>query len=92
MYPVRLGIAVGLREQLGSDALWLSFRAAMVSTLLMATILYFHGGWKKNASMRIDAHELQGEAACVSQSTEAAPSSNAFAPNAPLIAEVKPDT
>jgi len=64
----------------------------MVSTLLMATVLYFHGGWKKNSSMHIDAHELQGEAACVSQSTEAAPSSNALAPNAPLVAEVKAGT
>ncbi|HWT62917.1 MAG TPA: MATE family efflux transporter [Ochrobactrum sp.] len=89
MYPVRLGVAIGLREQLGSDALWLSFPAAMLSTLLMSTILYFHGGWRKNSSMRVDAHELQGEAACVSQSTEAAPSSNALAPNAPLVAEVK---
>jgi putative MATE family efflux protein len=47
MYPVRLGFALGTRDWLGLDALWLSFPAGMVATSIMAALLYFHGGWKK---------------------------------------------
>lgn len=47
MYPVRLGVALGLRDWLGTDALWLSFPAAMVATLIMASAIYLHGGWRK---------------------------------------------
>ena len=46
MYPVRLGFALGTREWLGLDALWLSFPAGMVATTVMAAILYLQGGWK----------------------------------------------
>jgi Na+-driven multidrug efflux pump len=47
MYPVRLGFALGLRDALGLDALWLSFPAGMVATSIMAAFLYLHGGWKR---------------------------------------------
>jgi putative MATE family efflux protein len=47
MYPVRLGFALGLRDALGLDALWLSFPAGMVATSIMAAGLYLHGGWKR---------------------------------------------
>ena len=47
MYPVRLGIALGARDWLGTDALWLSFPLGMVATMLMATALYLEGSWKK---------------------------------------------
>jgi Na+-driven multidrug efflux pump len=46
MYPVRLGFAFGTREWLGQDALWLSFPIGMVATMLMASALYLHGGWR----------------------------------------------
>ena len=47
MYPVRLGIALGLRPWLGADALWWSFPAGMTATMLMAIALYHHGGWRR---------------------------------------------
>ena len=48
MYPVRLGIALGGYQWLGADALWLSFPVGMVTTMLMATALYLHGGWRRS--------------------------------------------
>jgi Na+-driven multidrug efflux pump len=47
MYPVRLGFALGLRNAIGLDALWLSFPAGMVATSIKAAGLYLHGGWKR---------------------------------------------
>ena len=47
MYPVRLGFALGLDDELGLDALWLSFPAGMVATSIMAAILYLGGWWKR---------------------------------------------
>ena len=47
MYPVRLGFALGTRDWLGLDALWLSFPAGMVATSIMAVALYLQGGWKR---------------------------------------------
>jgi len=87
MYPVRLGVAVGMRDWLGPDALWLSFPVAMLSTMLMAGALYLHGGWRKNQSMHVDKFELEGTAAATSQTAEAAPSSNAMTPNPPRVPE-----
>lgn len=53
LYPVRLGVAIGLRDRLGSDALWISFPVAMLATLAMATALYLHGGWQRASDMRV---------------------------------------
>lgn len=87
MYPVRLGVAVGMNEWLGPDALWLSFPIAMLSTMLMAIALYIHGGWRKSQSMHIDKYELECTAATTAQTAEAAPSSNAMTPNPPHVPE-----
>ena len=48
MYPVRLGFAFATRDWLGQDALWLSFPAGMVATMVMASWLYLDGGWRKS--------------------------------------------
>ena len=53
LYPIRLGVAVGLRDWLGADALWLSFPAAMISTMAMSSALYLQGGWRRGAQMRV---------------------------------------
>lgn len=87
MYPVRLGVAVGMRDWLGADALWLSFPIAMLSTMLMAGALYLHGGWRKNQSMHIDKFEQEGNASATAQTAEAAPSSNALTPNPSHVTE-----
>lgn len=80
MYPVRLGVAIGLQDRLGADALWISFPVAMVCTLVMATILYLHGGWRKSSLMPMDAHENRAAAAEISQTAEGALPSNVLAP------------
>ncbi len=49
LYPVRVGFAVGMKGLLGPDALWLSFPVAMASTLILATICYKQGGWRKSS-------------------------------------------
>ncbi len=54
MFPVRLGIAYGTHDWLGVDSIWWSFPFAMVSTLLMALVLYFEGSWRKAPVMHID--------------------------------------
>ena len=54
MYPVRLGFALGLRDELGLDALWLSFPAGMVATSIMAAILYLGGWWRRGGLAPVD--------------------------------------
>ncbi|KFI32694.1 multidrug transporter MatE [Haematobacter missouriensis] len=82
MYPVRIGVAFGLQGWLGPDALWLSFPAAMVSTMLMATVLYLQGGWRKEADMRVDGDIGPSQTAVTA---EAAPPRNPSAPDAPVV-------
>lgn len=54
MFPVRLGVAYGLQGWLGVDALWFSFPAALVATLMMATLLYVFGNWRAEHDMVIE--------------------------------------
>lgn len=83
MYPVRIGFAFGFQTMLGIDALWLSFPVAMTSTMLMATALYLHGGWKRAPAMRIDDADTEaaGTAAAVTNESAVSPS-----PLAPCLA------
>lgn len=46
MYPVRLGFAFGFYPLIGANALWLSFPAGMVTTAVLAIILYRRGTWR----------------------------------------------
>lgn len=87
MYPVRLGVAVGLRGWLGVDALWISFPVAMVSTLVMAAGLYLQGGWRKSTSMDLNAPQHRPVTAEIAQTAEAAPSCNTRAPASPAALE-----
>lgn len=47
MFPVRLGLALGLRPWLGADALWWSFPAGSAATVAMAVWFYRRGGWRQ---------------------------------------------
>jgi putative MATE family efflux protein len=49
MFPVRLGIALALRPVLGVDALWWSFPVGSATTVTLAALYYWHGGWRKGA-------------------------------------------
>jgi len=70
LYPVRMGVALGLRGWLGVDALWLSFPLAMLTTMVMAVALYLHGGWRRTGEMsRLDGHSPE----TCSVTTEAGP-------------------
>ncbi|AGT09030.1 MATE family efflux transporter [Paracoccus aminophilus] len=83
LYPIRIGFAYGLRPWLGTDALWLSFPAAMIATMLMATALYRHGGWRKMAPMTITAPETAAPnlaTPSLAVTTEAAPPGSGLAP------------
>jgi len=66
MYPVRLGIAFGTERWLGIDSLWWSFPAGMVTTSIMATILYLHGGWRRSRMMSpaVEEQEALEQALC----------------------------
>lgn len=57
MYPVRLGFALGTDQWLGIDALWLSFPIGMVATMIMAIILYAHGGWRNTSIVAPEVKE-----------------------------------
>ena len=77
MYPVRLGFALGTYDWLGSDALWLSFPLGMLSTCIMATALYLHGGWRKN---RMAPADRPGEQECREQTQTTREPGGAFSP------------
>ena len=50
MYPIRLGVALGLYPLLGADALWWSFPVGMVAILVLATVHYARGTWRQQSS------------------------------------------
>ncbi|NNM77960.1 MATE family efflux transporter [Sphingomonas sp. ID1715] len=51
MFPVRLGFIALARPALGADALWLSFPAGSIVTLVLAGLYYRYGGWRKARMM-----------------------------------------
>lgn len=55
LYPIRIGLAYGARDWLGVDALWWSFPVSLTATMLMAIILYVHGGWRRPQGLNFDA-------------------------------------
>jgi hypothetical protein len=44
---VRLGLALAFKGSLGADSLWWSFPLGSVATLLMSSVYYRYGGWRK---------------------------------------------
>ena len=46
LIPFRLGTALFLRPTLGADAIWLSFPASSLITMLLAIAYYRWGGWR----------------------------------------------
>lgn len=60
MFPVRLGIAVGLTPVFGIDALWWSWPAGSIAAMLLAIAYYRHGGWRR-ARMMAPADPVESE-------------------------------
>ncbi len=91
MFPIRLGFAWGLQGAIGPDALWLSFPAAMVATMIMAILLYRYGGWRKERDMRVRAAALpDARPPAAALYSEAAPPGSPLAANAPPLREGEP--
>ena len=59
LYPVRLGLIYALQPTYGADAIWISFPAAFVATMLMAIVYYIFGNWR---GQRIDESGLSSPA------------------------------
>ena len=71
MFPVRLGFAYGLQGTLGADAIWWSFPAGMIVTMLLAIVLYRYGNWRNDRDMRVpDADSAETSALAASMSGE----------------------
>ncbi|WP_425230042.1 MATE family efflux transporter [Sphingomonas sp.] len=64
-FPVRLGVAFALRPWLGVDALWWSFPASFAANLLMGSLFYRYGGWRKGALYVPARPEPEEEASAV---------------------------
>ncbi len=47
MFPVRIGLAVLLEPSLGADAIWWSFPAGSLASMLLTIAYYRHGGWRR---------------------------------------------
>ncbi len=47
MFPVRIGLAVALEPSLGADAIWWSFPAGSLASMLLTIAYYRHGGWRR---------------------------------------------
>lgn len=47
LLPVRVGFAAGLIPTLGADAIWWSFPAGSLASVLMTIGFYRHGGWRQ---------------------------------------------
>lgn len=80
MFPVRLGFAYGLQGMLGADAIWWSFPAGMVVTMLLAIVLYRFGNWRNERDMRVESDDTAALAATASAETAGAPGPTAANP------------
>lgn len=47
LYPIRIGMAIGLHPWLGADAIWLSFPLSSAVSMLLSYALYSSGLWKR---------------------------------------------
>ena len=68
MFPLRLGLATGLEGRLGSDAIWWSFPAGSVGSMLMMIGFYLHGGWRRTRMPAVP-HECEESALAEGQPT-----------------------
>ncbi len=83
MFPVRLGFAYGLQAWLGADAIWLSFPAGTIATMVLAALLYTFGDWREERDMRVpdgDSAEASALAAAASGETAGAPGATVASP------------
>jgi putative MATE family efflux protein len=53
LVPLRLGAATFLRPMLGADAIWLSFPASSLVTMILAIAYYRWGNWRTSTMMPV---------------------------------------
>jgi putative MATE family efflux protein len=58
MFPLRLGMAAGLEPAWGPDAIWWSFPAGSLGSMLLMIAYYLRGGWRRG---RLPAVPHEGE-------------------------------
>ena len=58
MFPLRLGMAAGLEPSWGAEAIWWSFPAGSIGSMLMMIAFYRHGGWRRS---KLPAAPHEGE-------------------------------
>ncbi len=86
MFPVRLGFAYGLQPWLGVDALWWSFPAGMVTTMVLGILVYRYSGWRTKRDMLVpDADTPEALSPAASLYSEAAPPGSPTSANAPPL-------
>lgn len=56
LFAVRIGFYYLAYPRIGADALWFSFPAGSFVSLLLAYLVYAHGGWRK-AKLLVPVHE-----------------------------------
>ncbi|WP_394646324.1 MATE family efflux transporter [uncultured Sphingomonas sp.] len=61
MFPLRLGMAAGLGPTWGADAIWWSFPAGSVGSMLLMIAFYRHGGWRRG-QLPVTRHEGEEKA------------------------------
>lgn len=47
MFPVRFGLAYAFEPSIGADAIWWSFPAGSIASVVMTYAFYRYGGWRK---------------------------------------------
>lgn len=83
MFPIRLGVAYGFMGTLGADAIWLSFPAAMLATMVMGILLYRFGNWRNESDMELAAGQPASQPAALS--SEACPPGSPTTANSPPL-------
>ena len=63
MGPVRFGLAYAVEPVIGADAIWWSFPAGSLASMLLTIAYYAHGGWRKGRIAAGDADNGAGEEA-----------------------------
>lgn len=62
LFPVRLGLAYALTPAWGADAIWWSFPAGSLASMVMTIGYYRHGNWKKGRPLAPPEAEEQAMA------------------------------
>ncbi len=63
MGPVRFGLAYAFEPVIGADAIWWSFPAGSLASMLLTIAYYAHGGWRKGRIAAGAADHSAGEEA-----------------------------